>query len=402
MRKFLTLLALSILAACQALDSVDLTERSTFIKFFGGPGAYIGVDIKETPDGGYIGLGTIDRDTLESIVLVKLDGNGNTEWEQIYDSATAAAVIPIENGYIVAGDRIQFLEEFESLSSMSFFLTDLAGNVVANNSIGDQINELDFHTTGATLSENGDLLAIGNRENEDDSESAVLVSVSSLTMEINWVETYSLIDRNYSNGKSIHENINGSIIWSASAIIPEEDNFDVYISLPVIQPGSQFINNNLYGEVLEGNHQGIDIAESSQGYGVIGSESNEEDEAADILFLKTTVNGDIITNSERVFNITSNDRGLSISATNDGGYVLLGSIQTNTSIGNGGTDFYVIKTDFQGNEIWSTNFGGSGNEIDGRIRQTADGGYVVFGTSELQGVSSIVMIKMDENGKLKN
>ena len=402
MKKQLILYIALLSCACQSLDSVDLTERNTFIKFFGGPGTYLAADIKQTSDGGFIGVGTIETDTSESVILIKLDAMGNTEWDQIYDNTNAASVIEMENGYIIAGDRIQNIAEFESLSSMTFFTTDRTGNITNSNVVGDEVNELDFHTTAATVTAAGDLIVLGVRENEDDSESSVLISADASTLDIDWIETYDLINRNYSNGKSIYETPNGDFIWTGSAIIPDEDNFDTYVTIPVIEPGSQFVNNNLYGEVLPENHQGIDIAQSISGFGIVGSQSNEEDEDADILFLRTTQNGDVISNSAVVFNASNNDRGLALTNTSDGGYALLGSISTNTTLGNGGTDFYVIKTDFNGNEIWSRNFGGSGDEQDGVIRQTQDEGYIIFGTSELQGVSSLVLIKTDAQGELKN
>ena len=71
------------------------------------------------------------------------------------------------------------------------------------------------------------------------------------------------------------------------------------------------------------------------------------------------------------FGGTQNDRGYAIQATIDG-YIIVGS--TN-SYGSGGTDVWVLKLDFEGQEQWSRTYGGSGNDVgrDIRVHQTPQG-----------------------------
>ncbi|MCH8313948.1 MAG: hypothetical protein IID17_13290 [Nitrospinae bacterium] len=65
--------------------------------------------------------------------------------------------------------------------------------------------------------------------------------------------------------------------------------------------------------------------------------------------------------------------------TNDGGYILAGSLDSN-----GNTDFYVVKTDSSGNKIWGKTFGYSNRkDIAYSIQQTADDGFIVGGKSSL-------------------
>lgn len=70
--------------------------------------------------------------------------------------------------------------------------------------------------------------------------------------------------------------------------------------------------------------------------------------------------------------------------TADGGYIVSGSSNSNNGdvTGNHGTfDFWIVKLSSTGNIQWQKSFGGSGEDIASSIIQTADGNYVVAGSS---------------------
>ena len=69
-------------------------------------------------------------------------------------------------------------------------------------------------------------------------------------------------------------------------------------------------------------------------------------------------------------------KGVDIKQTADGGYVLLGS--TN-SFGNGGSDIYLVRVDKFGNEIWSNTYGGPNDDEGKSIQVTNDGGFAILG-----------------------
>ncbi|KAA5535052.1 gliding motility-associated C-terminal domain-containing protein [Taibaiella lutea] len=77
----------------------------------------------------------------------------------------------------------------------------------------------------------------------------------------------------------------------------------------------------------------------------------------------------------------------SIRQTQDGGYIALGSMTAmNTTTGmasgwHGSYDLLVLKLDASGNVQWHKCLGGSSDEEPGAIRQTADGGYIVSGST---------------------
>ena len=64
-----------------------------------------------------------------------------------------------------------------------------------------------------------------------------------------------------------------------------------------------------------------------------------------------------------------------------GGFSTSGVSGDKTEPDRGGQDYWIIKIDSVGNKIWDKTFGGSQDEIFGSIQITADGGYILGGTS---------------------
>jgi hypothetical protein len=125
-----------------------------------------------------------------------------------------------------------------------------------------------------------------------------------------------------------------------------------------------------------------------------------------ILILVTamwSLNGFDIVNAEtweRTYGGSGTDQGRSVQQTNDGGYVIAG--WTN-SVGAGDYDVYLIKTDGAGNQIWEKTFGGVGSDRGHKVKQTSDLGYIILAETESFGngkVDSpdIWLIKTDSFG----
>ena len=78
----------------------------------------------------------------------------------------------------------------------------------------------------------------------------------------------------------------------------------------------------------------------------------------------------------RTFGGSENDLGYSVQQTSDGGYILFG---TTESYGAGDYDFWLIKTDAQGNKEWERTFGGTEDDWGWSVQRTSDGGYILLG-----------------------
>jgi hypothetical protein len=105
------------------------------------------------------------------------------------------------------------------------------------------------------------------------------------------------------------------------------------------------------------------------------------------------------TTFQKAFGGSAMDNGNYVIQTTDGGYIIAG---TTTSIGEGGRDIYVVKTDATGDITWTKTFGGAtDNEYGYCIQQTADGGYIVSGEAAsfgLFGEVDFYLIKLTGTG----
>ncbi len=106
------------------------------------------------------------------------------------------------------------------------------------------------------------------------------------------------------------------------------------------------------------------------------------------------------TTFQKVFGGTASDNGNYVIQTTDGGYIIAGST---TSIGEGGRDVYVVKTNAAGAIQWTKTFGEAfDNEYGYCIQQTADGGYIVSGQGAFDGFSGEIdfyLIKLTATGE---
>ncbi len=131
------------------------------------------------------------------------------------------------------------------------------------------------------------------------------------------------------------------------------------------------------------------------GYIILGSTRSYGAGSADVYLIKTNSNGDSLWT--RTYGGTSYDCGHSVRQTSDGGYIIAGET---SSYGAGSSDFYLIKTDGNGDSLWTRTFGGISDDKGYSVQQTIDGGYIVAGYTYSFGTSSydVYLIKTKSNG----
>jgi hypothetical protein len=109
-----------------------------------------------------------------------------------------------------------------------------------------------------------------------------------------------------------------------------------------------------------------------------------------------------------------NDNFSSVIQTSDGGYALIGTSLSNTSVeksedSRGSSDYWLVKLDSLGNIQWDKTIGGKGSEYIDNMVQTGDSGYILAGSSnsnisaekteDSKGGFDYWIVKLNKNGK---
>ena len=117
---------------------------------------------------------------------------------------------------------------------------------------------------------------------------------------------------------------------------------------------------------------------------------------SDFYLVKTDSNGEFLW--DKTYGGDDADRAFTAMQTSDGGYILGGyTASFNVEY----YDFYLVKTDADGDTLWTKTYGGLWQEEIADIEETSDGGYAAVGYTYSFGAGNnpnIYFIKTDANG----
>lgn len=136
---------------------------------------------------------------------------------------------------------------------------------------------------------------------------------------------------------------------------------------------------------------------SDRGYIITGFTESFGNGESDVYLIKTDKNG--FTEWTRTFGDKGVDFGNSVQQTVDGGFIIVGATEQKM----GKSDIYLIKTDITGNPIWIKTYGESLDDCGYSVQQTIDGGYIIAGRTQSDTTfnGNIILIKTNDNGIIK-
>lgn len=155
---------------------------------------------------------------------------------------------------------------------------------------------------------------------------------------------------------------------------------------------------------------------SDGGYIMTGDSSSNDGDvignhgSGDAWVVKLDPNGNI--QWQKSLGGTNSDISQSIWQTTDGGYILAGSSRSNDgdlTANHGNFDYWIVKLDSNGNTQWQKSLGGSSHDSARSVQQTADGGYIVAGSSGSadgditgnHGQQDYWLVKLDSAGNIQ-
>jgi hypothetical protein len=205
-----------------------------------------------------------------------------------------------------------------------------------------------------------------------------------------WTRTYGGSTRDI--GSSLAPVSSGGFILAGETTSFGAGDHDVYL-LRIDGHGDTLWTRTIGGANYE---RGSRVIQATDGRLVVcGRTSSFGAGDFDIYLAFVNANGD--TTGTHAYGHGQTEIGFAIVEAPDGGFTMAG---VTNSIGAGSYDFYLVKTDEQGDVEWERTYGGLGSEWCHDAICTADGGYLIVGATDSwgSGSSDMYLVKTDALG----
>ncbi len=347
--------------------------------------------VQQTMDSGYILTGYITRPDSNGtdVLLIKTNEEGNTLWTKTFGGTSTEAgysvVQTTDSGYIIAASSGSFGQNGDMY-------------VIKTNAIGDTLWTKAYGGTNADggyfmrqTNDGGYIISGGTRSFGAGGEDIYLLKTDAVGA-IQWTKTYGGI--NDEQGDYITQTSDSGYIICGYTKSFGAGDADVYLIKTKANGDTLWTKtyggaNDEYGNAVQQTSDG--------GYIITGFTGSFGAGNDDVYLIKTNLNGDTLWT--KTYGGTDNDYGNDVRQASDGGYIISG---ITASFGAGASDVYLIKTDTNGNVLWTKTYGGTGNDYAYSVGQTMDEGYVMAGATNsfltANDNSDVYLIKTDANG----
>lgn len=311
---------------------------------------------------------------------------GDTLWTRTYGGTSGDFGHSIQQttdgGYIVTG----YLRSLGADGSDIWLLkTDANGDTLWTRKLGGGDNE---HGFSVQQTADGGYIIAGNvysfRTYRDD----VILVKTDADGNSEWIRTYGGSENDYAY--SVLQTLDGGYIVAGRTNSFGAGSNDFYVVKTRFNGSSQW--ERTFGGTDSDGAWSIQQA-TDGGYVIVGYTFSYGAGNGDVYMVKIDSDGNSMWT--RTYGGSGGDKAYSVQKTNDGGYILTGV--TGPS---GNRDVYLVKTDANGNLLWAQTYGGSGWDFGRSVRQTSDGGYIIagYGDSYGEGAFDAFLVKTDSDG----
>jgi hypothetical protein len=390
----LTTLSLSAGFASQSQALAQGLPELGWSKTFGNLGDDFGDSVQQTSDGGYVIAGFTDSYGAggDDVWLIKTDSDGNHVWNKTFGGASYDVGWSVQQtaggGYIIAGGTESYGVGVEDVWLIK---TDSDGNKVWDKTFGGASNDVGWSVR--QTSDGGYVVAGGTESYGIGEEDVWLIKTDSDGNKV-WDKTFG--GTSDDAGISVQQTSDGGYIIAGFTESYGVGGGDVWL-IRTDSDGNKVWDKTFGAASFD---DGESVQQTSDGgYVIAGYTESYGAGGEDVWLIKTDSNGDKVW--DKTFGGTSDDAGWSVQQTSDGGYVIAGST---SSYGAGGWDAWLIKTDSDGNKVWDKTFGGTSDDDGISVQQTSEGGYGVAGATFSYGAGGedVWLIKIGAGGGVQN
>ncbi|NOY49414.1 MAG: hypothetical protein GXO88_02435 [Chlorobi bacterium] len=363
-------------------------------KTFGGEHEDSGHSVQQTTDGGYIITGSYQFGNVSyDVYLIKTDSNGDTLWTKIIGGEGweqgHSVQQTTDGGYIITGSTNSYGSgDFDAY----LIKTDSNGDTLWTKTFGGEYNDEGWSVQQTT---DGGYIITGFINSYGSSGFDVFLIKTNDEGDTLWTKIFG--GGGDDQGYSVQQTNDGGYIIAGNTNSFGFGNNDIYI----IRTDSN--GDSLWSQTFGGYgwEMGYSVQQTTDdGYIIIGSTNSYSSSDFDVYLIKTDNNGNLLW--DKVYVDYFDDIGYSVQQTTDGGYIITGLNTQRTNYYDEYESINLIKTDSNGNTLWTKLLGGGDNDVGYSLQQTTDGGYIITGYSQTFGIGNgdkdVCLIKTDENG----
>ncbi len=361
----------------------------TFQNHYGGSEDDGGNCVVQTSEGGYLIAGATSSygNGYKDIYLIKTNASGYVQWSKTYGGLNWDAANSLKTTSNGCFTLTGVTSSFGSGASDAF--------IMKIDSLGDSLwlktygGPMEEGSFGIDVcSDNGYIIA-GYSSSFANGFSAIYYVKTNSNGDTIWSKS---IEKEYDNiGYSIIQLSGGGYLLGGSISNGGALSTDGYIMK------INNIGDTIWTRILGGTSYDVinAVCEDFDGnYLFCGTTYSFGAGNYDIYVVKTNLNGEEIWT--KTYGGSISDRASKIIKTYDNGYAIAG---ITNSFGAGGNDIYIIKLNNNGDTLWTKTFGGEGDDWATSIQETYDGGFIISGyTNSFVGNNDVYLIKTDANG----
>ncbi|KAA0207303.1 T9SS type A sorting domain-containing protein [Ignavibacteria bacterium CHB1] len=338
---------------------------------FGGTNIDIAHSVRELSDGSFILTGytrSFGTQSGRRIWLIKTSSTGDTIWNNTFGGSNDDEGYDVmqtnDGGYVIAGYTKSFGNGGKDVYLVK---TDSVGIMQWSRTYGGQQDDEGY--SFVQTSDNGFLIVGATSSYGAGGRDAYLIKTDSMGLVI-WTKTIGGLS---SDGAwSVENTTDGGFVFCGWTFSYGPGSLGNAWLVKIDSAGNLQWQNSFGGSEAD---RAQDLFQTSDGgYVLTGYTESFGAGLYDMLLIKTDSNG----NQQwlKTFGGSGRDYGQSIRETFDGGFIVAGYT---LSIGAGGEDFWLVKTDLNGNLVWEKTLGGIYSDVAYSVFQTIDGGYVLTG-----------------------
>jgi len=349
-------------------------QQITFERNYGYLNHEFGQYIQQTPDDGYIILGTRDFE------LIRTDSIGSVIWIKLFNGYGEKIEYTNDGGYIIVGGL--------SINLIDVYIIkiDAQGDSVWSKAYGGSDTDLGYSI--AQTSDSG-YIVVGRTISFGAGSWDVYLIKTDKNGDTLWTKTYGGNDKDW--GHSVIETADSGYIVVGKTRSFGAGNYDVYL-IKTNANGDTLWTKTYGGSYFD---EGYDVQRvQNNGYIIIGRKGwfDGLQYGSCLYLIRIDENTDTLWTKVYCDSITSFVYGYSIRVTNDGGYIITGEWNDN---------IYLMKTDANGDILWTRTF------TEGQancVQQTNDKGYVLVGDKYISTLTGydVYVIKTDSLGNVYN